>query len=221
MDRLRLLVEGQTEETFANRTLLPHLYDFGFHDVSVTVVQTKRTAGGAKFLGGLGSWPQLLKDIRLLLADSGALVTTLIDYYGLPADVPGVQTVGALWDARKSVSHVEAAVRDAINQPNFVPHILLHEFEALLYTDPSAAGAHFADKGLAQSMEADLAVCGEPELVDDGPATAPSKRIRRYQPGYLKISDGPAILADIGLQAIRSTCPHFDAWLTLVESHAP
>jgi len=104
---------------------------------------------------------------------------------------------------------------------NFVPHVVLHELEALLYSDPAAAGGHFGDDAVKAAMEADLTECGEPELVDDGPETAPSKRMINHRSGYLKTSDGPNILADIGLAAIRDSCPHFDSWLTTIENFAP
>jgi Domain of unknown function (DUF4276) len=220
MDRCRLLVEGQTEETFANRTLVPHLFSLGFHDVSVTVVETKRTARG-KFSGGLSNWAKPQSDIRSLVKDSGALVTTLIDFYGLPFDVPGVSTLQAGWNARQRVKHVEDAMSDAIGNQNFLPHLVLHEIEALLYADPAAVEAHFNDPAVRRLMLADLAECFEPELVNDGPNTAPSKRIIKHRPGYVKSSDGPAILADIGLPSIRRACPHFHEWLLRVEAEAP
>ena len=97
----------------------------------------------------------------------------------------------------------------------------LHELEALLYTDPAAAGAHFGDDAVKAAMEADLNECGEPELVDEGPETAPSKRMMKHRSGYLKTSDGPNILADLGLAAIRGSCPHFDSWLTKIATFAP
>ncbi len=221
MDRCRLLVEGQTEETFANMVLLPYLADLGFHDVSVTVVQTKRIAGGEKYRGGVVSWTQLRTDIRLLLRDAGALVTTMVDYYALPRDVPGVSDVQPSWDARRGVAHVEAAMAAAVDRPNFLPNVILHEFEALLYSDPAAVGAHFDDDGVTASMKADLAECMEPELVDDGPTTAPSKRIMAHHPRYLKTTHGPRILADIGLPSIRGACPKFGEWLSRIEDAAP
>lgn len=221
MDRCRLLVEGQTEETFANRTLVPHLYDLGFHVVSVTVVATKRIAGGGKHRGGVVNWHQLRKDISLLVQDQGAVVTTIVDFYGLPPDVPGVGDLEHQWDARQRVAHVERAIQAEVAASNFVPHVVLHELEALLYTDPAAAGAHFGDGAVQAAMEADIAECGEPELVDEGPETAPSKRMMKHRSGYLKTSDGPNILADIGLAAIRTSCPHFDSWLAEVEGLAP
>jgi hypothetical protein len=221
MNRCRLLVEGQTEEAFANLTLLPHLHDVGFHEVAVIVVATKRVAAGGKFRGGITTWKQLRNDIGRLTRDRGSVVTTLVDFYGLPSDVPGVRSLGDRWDPRRRVAHVEEAIGDAIAAPNFVPHVVLHEIEALLYTDPAAAAAHFGDDELQKAMEADLAACGEPELIDEGPDTAPSKRIAKHRPGYVKTSDGPTILGDIGLPALRDACPHFDGWLTTLEGLAP
>ena len=48
---------------------------------------------------------------------------------------------------------------------------------------------------------------------------APSVRLARHITGYLKSTDGPVIAAEIGLEALRSRCPHFDTWLTSVESY--
>jgi Domain of unknown function (DUF4276) len=187
----------------------------------VIVVATKRTAGGRKFTGGSVSWGKLQQDIHRLLSDAGAVITTMVDFYALPNDMPGLGSVEPHWGARRRVAHVEAAVAEAIGRMNFVPHIMLHEVEALLYVDPRAAGEHFGDDSVRRRMKADLAECGEPELVDDGPATAPSKRIMSHCQRYLKTSDGPTILADIGLPAIRNACPHFDGWLSQIEALAP
>jgi hypothetical protein len=58
------------------------------------------------------------------------------------------------------------------------------------------------------------------EHIDDGPLTAPSKRIIELIPAYRgsKTSAGPDIAEYTGLPVIRSKCPHFDAWLTRLES---
>jgi hypothetical protein len=221
MDRCRLLVEGQTEETFANRTLVPYLYSLGFHDVSITLVTTKRIASGGKFRGGVTSWAHLRKDLGLLIRDAGALVTTIVDFYGLPADVPGMATIPRTSNPRERVRHVEREIATAVSAPNLLPHVVLHELEALLYTDPSVVAAHFGDDQITVGMTLDVTECGEPEFVDDGPDTAPSKRILGHRSDYVKTSDGPTILEDIGLNAIRAACPHFDAWLSDIESLAP
>jgi len=58
------------------------------------------------------------------------------------------------------------------------------------------------------------------EHIDDGPQTAPSKRIIQQLPAYagLKSSAGPDIAEIIGVRAIRGKCPHFDRWITRLEN---
>lgn len=221
MDRCYLLVEGQTEETFANRMLVPHLYSVGFYSVATVVVETKRLAAGGKVKGGISSWPKVRDDIVRLVRDRGSLVTTLIDFYGLPEGAPGMNGLHPGWSPQQRIAHVEAALKTDVGSENFLPHVVLHEFEALLYADPSVVAAHFGDDDIATAMHEDLTACGGPEFVNEGPDTAPSKRLMKHRPGYAKTTDGPAILADIGLPTIRNECPHFDAWLSAVESHAP
>ena len=49
--------------------------------------------------------------------------------------------------------------------------------------------------------------------MDDGPETAPSKRLQRLFPTYDKVVDGPAVIAAAGLDAVLEQCPHARAWL--------
>jgi hypothetical protein len=74
--------------------------------------------------------------------------------------------------------------------------------------DPIGAAA------LLQSVQQE----SSPELIDDGPTTAPSKRILNIFPNYQKTIDGPLVIADAGLESIRLCCPHANEWLTEVES---
>jgi hypothetical protein len=57
-----------------------------------------------------------------------------------------------------------------------------------------------------------------PELVNDGVATAPSKRIMNAYPRYRNTVDGPLVIQDAGLASIRSSCPHADDWLRGAEA---
>jgi len=50
---------------------------------------------------------------------------------------------------------------------------------------------------------------------DDDP---PSKRILHAVQGYQKAEDGPFIAERIGLNVMRSKCPHFDEWLKRLEA---
>jgi hypothetical protein len=217
MNRAHVLVEGQTEEAFVGRVVAPHLWNFGVV-LSAKVVETRRVRSGANFKGGVNSWNQVARDVRLLLGDSGVVaVTTLLDYYALPNDVPGMadRPTGA---ADQAVAHVQAAMDAAVSDARFRAHLQLHEFEALLFSDPGRCGAYLGNDHLRTVMEQAVAHAGGPEFVNDDPATAPSKRILGAHPGYAKTADGPSLAEEIGLDAIRDVCPHFDGWISWLES---
>ncbi len=56
-------------------------------------------------------------------------------------------------------------------------------------------------------------------MIDDGPHSAPSKRIIAELPDYgdAKSAVGPQVAELIGLEVIRRKCPHFAAWLSRLE----
>lgn len=60
----------------------------------------------------------------------------------------------------------------------------------------------------------------DPGRLDDGVHTAPSKRIMDAYPQYTKTLDGPLVIADAGLDSIRSSCPHMDDWLREIETRS-
>lgn len=85
---------------------------------------------------------------------------------------------------------------------------------------PEKLGERFAEH--KDKIENLLEMCAgflSPEHIDDGPDTAPSKRIIGEVPEYegVKASAGPIIAKKIGLQMIRSKCLHFDGWLKRLE----
>lgn len=92
--RVLVLVEGQTEEHFVKRVLAPALL-LRQIDIRPTPLVTKRVKSGPSFKGGVTSFGKFDRDVRRLLGDRNALVTTMLDYNGLPGDFPGVeQTLG-------------------------------------------------------------------------------------------------------------------------------
>jgi hypothetical protein len=216
--RLLMLVEGQTEETFAKRTLAPWLAERGVY-ASPTLLWTKRLPTGGGFRGGVSSWAQIRKSLDPLLADGDAWVTTLLDLYGLPDDVPGVATALGLGDPVARVEAVQTAMAQALPAaPRFVPFLALHEFEAWLYAGPSTVAAHFGQPALDATLAAEVQACGGPEAINQGTDTHPKARLERLQPGYKAAADGPTILHKIGIEAIRASCPHFSRWLDRLAS---
>ena len=213
--RVYIVCEGQTEEAIAKQTIGLHLQARGVLVVP-WVVKTKRPAGGPAHRGG-GRWKDYLREIRPALADrSATAVTTMIDLYGYPTDGPGLPTPAALHDTSLA-HHLEAAMQDAVADVRFLPHLQVHEAETLLLAEPAALGARAGDPAVTAALVGAVASCGGPELVDQGPTTHPAARIKAAWPRFAKTSDGPSLVAAIGLPTIRAACPHFDAWLSVLE----
>jgi hypothetical protein len=105
--------------------------------------------------------------------------------------------------------------------PRIIPYIQLHEFEALLFS--SAAGFEMLFPDIAPQVEQIIRQYPNPELIDDHPQTAPSKRILNLCKKYDKVVDGVAIAEAIGLKTIMQQCPRFNAWLhqLILEANRP
>jgi hypothetical protein len=214
---LHILCEGQTEEMVASEVLDPYLAGADAY-VTWSVLTTKRPAAGSAFKGGVSTWPKLERELRLLLRDSSTTVlTTLLDYYAFPPEAPGMadRPPGAPHDR---VRHVEAALAKVIDGTRFVPHLVLHETEAWVLADCRRLGEVMGDPGPAAVLERVVRLESGPELVNDGVDTAPSKRIMNAYPQYAKTIDGPLVIAEVGLDSIRSACPHADDWLRELEA---
>jgi hypothetical protein len=84
MARLFIHVEGETEETFVNEALAPHLYRFGYQKISARLLGNSRNRGRR---GGIRGWPSVREDILShLKEDSTCFATTMVDYYALPKE---------------------------------------------------------------------------------------------------------------------------------------
>ena len=219
--RLNFVVEGQTEETFVNQTLRPHLADRYVY-VSARCVMTGQK-GGFKYRGGLGSYAQAKKDIDLWMKqdlNSDARFTTMFDLYALPKDFPDYEVATRENDPYARVGRLEDALSHDVSDWRFVPYIQLHEFEALLFADPTKLSEQFECDSATIDRLVEMAERCKPELIDDGEDTAPSKRIIGEIPeyAYSKASAGPLAAQGIGLTVLREKCAHFGNWLGKLEA---
>lgn len=219
MVRLLILAEGQSEEVFAKRTLIPHLHEFGVH-AAVTVLRTKRIMSGGGFKGGVSSYEKIRKNLNELLGDTNAHVTTLLDFYGLPEEFPSRGEILEMpgLSAREKARRMQVAFANDIGLARFIPFLALHEFEAWLFSKPDVVAEHFGKEGLTTALQDIVDQVGPPEEINNGPATHPSVRILGLIPQFKKTSDGPAIIQKMTLASIRAACPHFDEWLTTLET---
>jgi len=217
--RLLMLVEGQSEEAFVKQTLAPWLAASGVFVQGPIVLWTKRLPAGGGHRGGVGSWDQIRKSLAPLLRDGDAWVTTLLDFYGLPDDLPGLAEHKGRGHAHEQVTQVQAELAGAFGHPpRFIPFLALHELEAWMFADPDVVSAHFGSPVIAARLAAEVPNPGGPEAINHGPTSHPSVRLVKHCPSYKKASDGPTVLAKIGIAAIRARCPHFAGWLARLEA---
>ena len=215
-----MLVEGQSEELFVKQTLEPYLAQRGVYVQPPVVLWTKRLASGGGYRGGVSNWEKIRKNLLPLTHDSNAWVTTLLDFYGLPDDVPGYHEAHGLANPRDKVNRLEAQLAAEINQPRFIPFLALHEFEAWVFAAPEVLAAHFDRANLAEKIQQAVDYAGEPELINHGFTSHPKARLKALCTGYKETLDGPAVMSKIGIPAIRTACPHFAAWLDRLETLA-
>ena len=211
MVRVHIFCEGQTEETFVREVLQAHL---NRHDVYLNPI-ILRTSATAR--GGVTSYAKMRWQIeKKCKEDQSAYVTSLVDLYGLPSDFPNKTLVDAQSDPHNKIAIAEKAFKESVGQKNFIPSLLLHEYEALLLSDVSKFETWFPAEAVNKLFN-DIRDAATPEHVNDNPTSAPSKRILRYCAGYDKPLHGSLIAIDIGLDTIRHRCSHFNNWLTGIE----
>lgn len=217
--RLYVTVEGPTEKKFADETLRPHLALFSI-DLRPRIVITNRKLGAR----GRGKYYETIQgDLARLMsedASSKARFSTMVDLYALPHHFPGKADAEHMTEAVTKVEHLEAAWATAVADRRFIPFIQLHEFEALLYCDLAEL-----EKRIENATAGITALRREvghlaPEAINEGPTTAPSKRIIRHVPAYQfnKPRVGAPAASAIGLSVLRQKCPHFSQWITKLEN---
>lgn len=226
--RLHIVSEGQTEETFINGILAPALAHINIF-VDTRRIETGRHHG-RPFRGGHTKYEHLARDLILWMKqdqNADAWFTTMIDYYGLPAKFPELASLARSLSPLDRVKRLEVALSSDIHNrlaglpvsQRFIPYIQLHEFEAMLFSCPSAFSEAFPDKQASVARVAAIAdKFPNPEDIDDQPLTAPSKRILEIFPEYEKPVAGLLIATRIGLPSIRQRCPHFNQWISQLEA---
>ena len=180
--------------------------------------------------GGIKPWPAVRKEIlNHLRQDAGCLVSTMVDFYGLP------QSGAGAWPGRKAaaisaysvkadsvenalLADVSKHMGKGFNPNRFVPYVMMHEYEAMLFSDCVAFDRGIGHPALASQFQTVRDAFGSPEEIDDSPQTAPSKRVENLVPRYNKPLFGTLAALEIGLEAIRRECPHFRSWLARLEA---
>lgn len=209
MTRVHIFCEGQTEDVFVREILAPHFERMNIW-LNPIIIRT-----GPQGKGGVSSYAKIKWQIEnKCKEDPTAWITTLLDFYGLPSDFPGMKTSG---DSLVRAKAVEMAFQADIAQTNFISSIVIHEFEGLLFSAPTAFAGWFDDPHIVENLCRIRDAFATPEHINDGQTTAPSRRILSICRTYDKVAHGTLIALDIGLDTIRHECPQFNAWINRLE----
>lgn len=211
MRGLYILAEGQTEEQFINEVLSHHFQIFGIFDVRAILMETSH---GKR--GGAVSYARLKQNVeKLLNRERDIIVTSFIDYYGLKTDFPNYVESRNYPTPEQRVEHLEYCLIEDIGNERFVPYIQLHEFEGLLFSSGKGFEILFPDLPTINKQEL-LEIIRKypnPELINDRPDFAPSKRLERLIPNYKKPLFGGMIALENGIEGIIQKCPRFRNWI--------
>jgi len=212
--RVLVVVEGQTEESFVGNVLAPALWPREIFAKPILL-------GPPGHKGGRTSYARVSRDVLMFLRqDTTAYCTAMVDLYGIGQGFPGIPPPNHLSNIEK-VRHVETAFKEDICQRipdfrpdvRFIPYLQLHEYEALLFSDPSAFATGINQSTLANRFQTIRDEFDTPEDINNDPTTAPSKRVLSAYPSYRKVIEGTQAAQAVGLPKIGEECPHFREWL--------
>ena len=219
---IHVLCEGLTEQGFVNEVLRPYLIDNGVTSVKSIIVSTNKKLNAQ---GGMSSYTHARTDLNLMRQSNtdsefeSHIFTTMFDLYALPNDFPGYEEANSIIEPYAHVNSLEQSLANAINDSRFIPYIQLHEFEALVFCGIDYLVKIYPKcKKSCEQLTATLQKYGNPELIDNDPTTAPSKRIINAIEGenkykYNKPTTGKSVTKEIGIDELRAKCPHFNKWV--------
>ena len=215
MRRIVFIVEGDTEILFVKNQIIPYLLGkCGYHihmDVQKITTNKKKNCKG----GNVGI-AYLRNEIRKIAASGDTFITTLLDFFRLPNDFPNYTT------DKTRVTEIEQGLTDAmtdiVSHNLFLPYIQLHEVEALMFIKVDGFELLIEENRQRQELQNIIAQYPNPEDINGGRATAPSKRLEKIFPKYKKVSDSECVFGEISIDEIRNKCHRFNSWLENIQN---
>lgn len=222
---VNILCEGQTEELFVKKVMKPFFRSSGIV-LKHRLLYTSRKKNAK---GGIISYQQAKSDLISWMKENQGrssethYYTTMFDFYALPNEFPRMNDALKLADAYQQVECLENAFSEDIGYKRFIPYIQLHEFEALLFCDIKKLISHYPSRAKAiNKLVGTLSLYqNNPELINNSPLTAPSKRIIKAVEEdndcyYTKPKTGASVTKDIGMVKLMSMCKHFNNWIETI-----
>lgn len=211
-----------------SRLLVHEVYKAGYKSVQARLMGASHSRSRR---GRIVSWRIVRTAIvNAMKVDRRLVLTTMVDYHGLP------QTRSSAWPERSnssSLPHAQRAnpikellledIQDRMgpkfDSRRFIPFVMMHEFEALLFSDCYRFASAINERDLGPSLQEILDAHNNPEEIDDSPNSALSKRIVRLVPNYDKRVMEVDAAREVGIPAMRAACPHFATWWNRLVRH--
>lgn len=215
MKRVIIICEGPTEQEFCMEVLGAELAK---REVYVEAPLIKHSHGG------IVPWATIKRQILKHLQEGEVYVSMLVDYYGIKEQFgfPGWEESLRIVDKTERLHFLLEKMEEDIPETlryRFIPYIQMHEFEGLLFSDVHAFLNSFEEDEIKiEDLQAAAETFESPEMINNSPETAPSKRLIDAIPDYDKIVFGNCVAMDIGLEKIREKCPLFNEWVEKLEA---
>jgi Domain of unknown function (DUF4276) len=220
--RLNIIAEGQTEREFAKETLSRYFESFGVL-IDARCVMTSKNKHRT-YRGGLLDYSKAKRDINNWISEEKSgqpYFSTMFDLYALPNDFPKFEESLKILDPYQRVEFLEKAMYEDIGHHKFIPYIQLHEFESLLLANPDLFLLEYMDakEQVEQLKDIVMKHDNNPEKVNTGRETSPSKRIISLIPQYEgnKVNVGSVLAGIEGIDIQKIRCKHFADWVEKIE----
>lgn len=223
MKKVYIAAEGQAEANVVKKILCPYFIQKGINLIPHTIETSTDRRNGRIHKGGITTYASARNTIANCISSANAsnayFASTMIDFYGLPADTPGIKNTQRFMDPYDKVRCVEEAIRSDLGADGykFFPYIQLHELESLQFVNIDSLAFEYFDYDL-EPLRRCVAEHPNPELINNTPENAPSKRILKCIPNYDKNGAGVDCLIATGLDELRKKCEHFGEWIAWIES---
>lgn len=212
---VNVLVEGQTEENFINKVVAPSFYQLNIFLMPMLMSTSSSGKGGAI------NFDRLKFHLRNVLKQrQDTYITTFFDLYALDNSFPQFEESKKFNNLYERVECVESALKEEMSKniefrlERFIPYIQPHEYEGLLFSDVEKfANVEPNWIRYLENLEIIRNAYENPEYINDGYETAPSKRLNILCPKFKKTSHGVIVAQNITLEKIEEQCPHFRLWL--------
>ena len=219
---VRIIVEGPTETAVLKRLLTNALKPHGII-----------LAAPVELGGNVGLDRLVARVVQLIKQHPRDTVSTFIDYYGrargwtdrheaqnLPVEALAAKTEDLLYEkVRSQFSNTGLPLR-------FLPHVQMHEIEALLFARADLLAKVFERPDLETKVTACLQGLHSCEEINNCPETAPAARIEKlfghYKKGKKQRSHALAYASLIeqmnAFNDVRNACPLFSRWVEQLTS---